>query len=258
MRYFLGMICLLLPGALCVQGQEEAKKAVEIIYHGHSFYEIVSSKGTVIVLDPHWIEAYGRPLNVKADAVCMSHSHPDHTQVKVLENPEKVKQFPGLKGEGFRADWNIVNEKIKDVTIRSVGLYHDNAEGMKYGKNTAFIIEVDGWKIAHLGDVGHVLSDRQLKEIGKVDVLMLPVGGIYTINGSEAQKVVKQVKPKEYIFPMHYGTPIFDEVLDEEEFVEYYPDRQIAKMDTNRIRLNRDPNRPRPLVVLPHYWPKKN
>ena len=84
---------------------------------------------------------------------------------------------------------------------------------MQRGKVGVFIIEVDGWKIVHLGDLGHLLTPSQLKRIGPVDVLMIPVGGIYTLNGSEAKKVVEQLKPKEYIFPMHYGTKVFDAVL---------------------------------------------
>ena len=79
-------------------------------------------------------------------------------------------------------------------------------------RNGVFIIEVDGWRIVHLGDLGHYLTPAQLKRIGPVDVLMIPVGGIYTLNGKWAKKVVDQIKPKEYIFPMHYGTKVFDAV----------------------------------------------
>src|SRR5207253_3218783 len=104
--------------------------------------------------------------------------------------------------------------------IRTVGVYHDEVEGMRYGKNTIFILEVDGWRIVHLGDLGHLLTPAQLKQIGPVDVLMIPVGGVYTLNGSEARKVVEQIKPKEYILPMHYGTAIFDDLLSPAEFLE--------------------------------------
>jgi L-ascorbate metabolism protein UlaG (beta-lactamase superfamily) len=121
---------------------------------------------------------------------------------------------------------------------------------MKYGINTIFMIEVDGWKIVHLGDLGHTLSTKQVKEIGEVDVVMIPVGGIYSLNGSQANAVVKQLKPKEYIFPMHYGTPKADEVLTPTEFLEPWPQKKIASKKENFLVLNRDPDRPRPLVVL--------
>src|ERR1017187_4344392 len=124
----------------------------------------------------------------------------------------KPKVLRGLKGTDLKATWALIDETIdKDIKIKSVGVYHDDQEGIIRGKNTIFIVEVDGWRIAHLGDLGHILTPPQLKRIGQVDVVMVPVGGIYTLNGSEANKVVEQLKPKEYIFPMHYGTSIFED-----------------------------------------------
>jgi L-ascorbate metabolism protein UlaG (beta-lactamase superfamily) len=234
-------------------------RPVTITYHGQSFFEIRSSKGTNVIIDPHLIPEYGRLLVApKADLVLMSHSHNDHTQIEALANKDskKLKIIPGWKTEGGRITWNLVNETFKDVKIRSVAVYHDTVQGMKYGKNTVFIIEMDGWKIAHLGDLGHVLSREQVKQIGPVDVLMIPVGGVYTINGSEAKEVVEQIKPKEYIIPMHYGTPRFSDLLPPTEFLEDQPKERVARMTDNRLVLNRDPQRPRPLIVVMHYFPK--
>ncbi len=237
----------------------------KIVYHGNSFFEVHSSKGTIVVFDPHLIESYprildkeGRPVMVKADIALFSHPHNDHTQVGALDMTRLKKEnlVPGFKGTGQRATWNKVDKKIKDVHIRSVSVYHDNMQGMVYGINTIFIIEVDGWKIAHLGDLGHSLSKRQLKQIGTVDVLMIPVGGIYTLNGSEAKEVTKQIEPREYVIPMHYGTPHFDELLDTEEFLDGQPMRQVVQLDTNEMTLTRDPNGVRPLTVVMHYLPK--
>lgn len=232
---------------------------VQISWHGQSFFEIKSSKGTVIVTDPHLIPEYGRVTGLKADVVLISHLHNDHTQLDAVENSQSkdIKIIWGLKGFGKNTEWNSVDEKIKDVRIRSLGVYHDDVEGLKFGKNTLFMIEVDGWKIVHLGDLGHRLSREQLKTIGPVDVLMIPVGGIYTINGSEAKDVVEQIKPKEYIFPMHCGTRIYQELLPTDEFLEDVEQRRIARVDDNKISLNRDPQRPRPLIVLLNYEPKK-
>jgi L-ascorbate metabolism protein UlaG (beta-lactamase superfamily) len=231
--------------------------SVQITYHGQSFFEIRSSKGTNVVIDPHLIEAYGRPLTpIYADIILMSHPHNDHTQIDAIANKDKAKIIPGWKGLPPRHTWNLVHEKIKDVTIRSVGVYHDTVQGMKSGKNTVFIIEMDGWKICHLGDLGHLLTRQQVKKIGPIDVLMIPVGGVYTINGSEAKEVVEQLKPKEYIIPMHYGTPRFDDLLPPTEFLEDQPKERVAISKDNRLVLNRDPRRPRPLIVQLHYWPK--
>jgi L-ascorbate metabolism protein UlaG (beta-lactamase superfamily) len=255
MRPLLSLLCLLALATGAAQAQG-AKKPLQIIYHGHSFFEIRSSKGTVIIIDPHMIEAYGKPVNLKADIAILSHSHNDHTQLGVLENPNGVKVFRGFTGFGLKAKWQEWNTTEKGIRIRTIPTYHDNVEGMKYGVNTIFALEVDGWKIVHLGDLGHTLSKKQIKDIGEVDVLMIPVGGIYTLNGSEARKVVEQLKPKEYIFPMHYGTPAFTDLLTEEEFLDGLPPREIARVRDNRIVLNRDQDRPRPLVVLLHWMPK--
>ncbi len=228
---------------------QEGTKPVEIIYHYHSCFEIRTSKG-VIVIDPHQIEAYGPPEKVKADIVLMTHNHPDHNQLNMIENKASAKVIRGFKGTGSNQKWNLIDEKVNGVRIRTVGTYHDDVKGMQYGINTIFIIEVDGWKIAHLGDLGHTLALKQAKEIGQVDVLMLPVGGIYSLNGSEAARVVKQLKPKEYIFPMHYATPVSNEILPPDEFLESFPKKQIARDKSHKLTLNRDPERPRPLVVL--------
>src|SRR5947207_14950640 len=102
----------------------------------------------------------------------------------------------------------MIDEKFRDVRIRTVGVYHDSTQGMERGKCAVFILEMDGLRFVHLSDLGHPLSAEQVKKIGPVDVLMIPVGGVYTLNGSEAREVVNQLKPRQYIIPMHYGTPV--------------------------------------------------
>src|SRR5439155_11383489 len=121
------------------------------------------------------------------------------------------------KGVNLRSEWQLVEGDEKGVKYFNVGAYHDGMRGMKFGKNAIFVIEVDGWRICHLGDLGHELTAEQLKQIGPVDVLMVPCGGIYALNGAEAAKVVAQIKPKEYIFPMHYGTKVFNDLLSIDE-----------------------------------------
>jgi L-ascorbate metabolism protein UlaG (beta-lactamase superfamily) len=262
-----GAVGLLLLGSMLVaatsafSGDEKKWQPIKVSYHAQSFYIVESSKGFRIAFDPHLIAEYGRPEGLKADVVLISHNHSDHTMVEALANyndSDKAKRprvIRGLKGLGLRADWNIVDETIGDVKIKSVGLYHDDMEGLRSGKVTAFIVEMDGWRICHLGDLGHMLTPKQLKQIGQVDVLMIPVGGIYTINGSEAKKVVAQIKPREYIFPMHYGTRVFDDLLSPAEFLDGQEKARVAESDDNQITLNREPTRPRPLTVVLNYEP---
>ena len=250
------LVLLSFASAAIAGGQQSGQ--VEISWHGQSFFTITTSKGTRIAIDPHAIPEYGRLQGIKADIILISHNHNDHTQVGVIENAKDkdVRIITGLKGSNLKADWNNVDETVKDVHIRSLGVYHDNMEGLKFGKNTVFILEFDGWRIVHLGDLGHLLSPAQLKKIGPVDVLMIPVGGIYTLNGSEAKEVVAQIKPKEYIFPMHCGTKIYDALLPPDEFLEDQDRAKVTSSRDNRIVLNRDPQRPRPLIVQLNYWPK--
>ena len=197
---------IVLPAPALAQG-----KKLEFRWHGQSFFELKTSKGTRIVFDPHAIEAYGRKT-VEADLVLLSHNHTDHMRLDVISNRGR-KEIQGLKLVGKRWDWNLIDENFRDVNIRTVGAYHDRSQGMERGKNTIFVLEVDGLKIVHLGDLGHKLDEEQMKQIGPVDVLMIPVGGVYTINGYDAKEVVAQLRPRHFILPMHYGTKVYDELL---------------------------------------------
>ena len=253
------LLVVLFVTGTAYSGEEKKWQPIHISYHAQSFYIVESSKGFRVAFDPHLIPEYGRPEGLKADVVMMSHNHNDHTMIEALANhddPDKAKRpriIRGLKGFGLRADWNVVDEKIGDVKITSVSLYHDDMEGLRSGKVTAFIVEMDGWRICHLGDLGHPLTAKQLRQIGEIDVLMIPVGGIYTINGSEAKKVMAQIKPREYVFPMHYGTKVFDDLLSPAEFLDGQEKARVAESDDNRITLNREPSRPRPLTVVLNY-----
>jgi L-ascorbate metabolism protein UlaG (beta-lactamase superfamily) len=269
-------IAILLALGLCGVGASQDKAGpVTVEYNGQSFFIVTTSKGKRIAFDPHFIEAYllGKPLFKPADIICISHNHNDHVQVGVFARAEdkKPKVLRGLKGTSLKADWNPIDETIdKDIKFKSVNVYHDDQEGFQRGKNAVFIVEVDGWRICHLGDLGHILTPAQLKRIGQVDVLMVPCGGIYTLNGTEANRVVEQLKPKEYIFPMHYGTSIFEDILTAEEFLdirERQDKNKVVRLSesekdptkrANVISLNRDATRPRPLVVQLHYWPKED
>lgn len=235
---------------------QEPAAPVKIAWYGQSFFTITSSKGTVLAIDPHQIPEFGRAMGLKPDGVLISHQHSDHVQIGIFENAKDLKVFPGLKGGGKNTQWNPIDEEFKGFKIRNVGSYHDGQEGLKFGKNSIFIVEVDGWKIAHLGDLGHTLSEEQIRKVGPIDVLMVPVGGVYALNGSEAREVVSQLKPKEYIFPMHMGTKAYDQLLPADEFLEETEKARIATSDDNTVTLNRDPQRPKPLVVLLHHAPK--
>jgi len=237
-------------------------KGTTIIWHGQSFFEIVTKDGTRIIIDPHAIPQYGRN-NYAASLVLCSHQHTDHTRFEVIDNFKKLQEqklvFVGTKESGGRQDWVLFDVKYKDVKFKNVPLYHDDMQGMKRGKNSAFILEVDGLRIVHLGDLGHALDDKQLKKIGEVDVLMIPVGGLYTLKGLDAQRIVEQIKPKRYILPMHYGTVVYDELLPLKHFIEDQDPKTIKRFPaTNELLVDSGDKPPKEPIIAVLHWEKKS
>ena len=144
------------------------------------------------------------PQGLRADQITISHEHPDHANPKMVVNNPKVIHgvTPDKKG------WARIDEKFRDVTIRTVGVYHDDKRGALRGLSTVFIFEVGGLRIAHLGDLGHLLDDDELEAIGSVDVLLVPVGGATTLDAYHATRVVDQLHPRLMVVPMHYRTDV--------------------------------------------------
>lgn len=246
MRHFiLAVTCLgLFSGVAAAQ-----EKKLTIRWFGQSFFQITTSAGTRVVIDPHAIEQYPRDP-VQADLVLITHPHLDHATLTRVPGADKAKVLAGIKVTGRRQDWVPIDEKFKDVQVYSLGAFHDKDSGMSRGRNTVFIIEADGLRICHLGDLGHELSDRQVQTIGAVDVLMIPVGGIYTLNGTDARKVMAQLKPRRLVLPMHYGTKVFEDLLGPDEFLE--GQKNVEKnLNTNEIVLNPSEKPPEePKIVL--------
>jgi L-ascorbate metabolism protein UlaG (beta-lactamase superfamily) len=232
-------LALLLTAAVAAPAADAP--SLSIRWHGQSFFEITTTKGTNIVIDPHAIPEYPR-VSMKADLLLMSHLHDDHTQTHVIDNLKQLKEnetiFNALKKVGDKEEYNRVDKQVKDVHIRNVGVYHDDMQGLKRGKNGVWIIEADGLKIVFLGDLGHPLTEDQIKKIGEVDILMIPVGGVYTLNGIDAQKVVEQLKPRHYVIPMHYGTAVYDSLLSIKSFIEDVPDNQIKRPGGNEMLID--------------------
>ena len=178
---------------------------VVVKWWGHSCFEVKNS--VTIVMDPHDGKSVGGiPVpKVKADVILISHGHGDHASGKSLV---------------AKADGKIIDKpgtvEVKGVKVKGVATFHDEVEGKKRGSNTVFIFEVDGIRFAHLGDLGHVLSDKEVEEIKPVDILMIPVGGYYTIDAAVASAVVEKLKPK-VVIPMHYKVKGLDFPISEVE-----------------------------------------
>jgi L-ascorbate metabolism protein UlaG (beta-lactamase superfamily) len=247
------LIALVIGATIAPTVASAADDATRLRWYGQSYFQLVTTKGTRIVFDPHAIELFGRP-RVEADLALLSHQHNDHTQTGEIANPGKFKIIQGLAGTGRQVTWKKVNETFRDAKIRSVPSYHDQSEGMERGKNTIFVVTVDDLTFCHLGDLGHELTPELVKEIGPVDVLMIPVGGIYTLNGSEASTVVEQLKPRLYTVPMHCGTPVYDDLLPPDEFLDGRKD--VERLKGNELVIPADPKPVGPMKVVLPIWPK--
>lgn len=246
--FLLGLLALVPPAA---RAQDDPPPAARLRWYGQSFFQLETPGKQLVVFDPHAIPAFGTP-RVNSDITLISHPHNDHAQPEVLG--EKGRVFVGVSGgpDGKRGDWARVDEKIKTTRVRTVALYHDAAMGMTRGKNAAWVVEADGLVVCHLGDLGHELSPDQVKAIGEVDVLLVPVGGIFTVNGEQAKKVVDQIRPKRFVVPMHYGVAGFDDLAGPEEFLGEFKDKDIRRAtDTNELVIPVEAKAPdAPTVVL--------
>ena len=163
---------------------------MDITYLGHSSFRL-RGKSLSLVSDPFDSKKVGLKFpKISADLVTVSHAHDDHGFVQAVSDVKKVIDGPG-------------EYEISGVSIIGFGTYHDSKKGVERGKNTIYVIEMDDLRLVHLGDLGHRLTEDVLGELGEVDVLMIPVGGIYTIGPSEAGEVVRDIEPRITI-PMHY------------------------------------------------------
>ncbi len=237
-------LLLLQPSAARAQDDE---KKVKLRWYGQSMFQLETSGGKLVVFDPHVIPVFAPP-RLTADITLVSHPHNDHDQVSTLK--ATGRDFHGVKAAmGTKQDWNPVEETIGTIKIRNLGTFHDPVNGIQRGKNSVWIVEADGLTFVHLGDIGHTLTDAQVKAIGKVDVLMVPVGGIYTINGDQAKEVVGQLKPRLFVLPMHYGVPEYEDIQGPDEFID--GQKNLKKMlTTNELDIPVEMKADAPTVVL--------
>lgn len=170
---------------------------MDIYWYGQACFRY-KGKTSTVVIDPFDPEFVGLKLPIKemqADIVLSSHDHKDHNNTKVVTHPSgespKVFNAPG-------------EYEVSSVVITGVASFHDEVQGEKRGRSVVFHLLMDGLNIVHLGDLGQPeLTEEQITQIGQTDVLLIPVGGVYTISAKEAAKIVSQLEPR-IIIPMHY------------------------------------------------------
>lgn len=188
-------------------------KKVTIQWLGHSCFKLTWDDWSA-VLDPYQDGSVPGLDNLQVSAIDVfcSHGHYDHGAAEVVKQIKMAAPAP---------------------KITRVNSFHDNENGAKRGENIIRVFDFDGFKVAHFGDLGHILNGEQISRIGDVDVALLPVGGFYTIDAPTAKKVAQQVKAK-VIIPMHYRTDKFgfDVISTLDEFTKLYDDVVYTDSDT--------------------------
>jgi len=170
---------------------------MKITYFGHAFFLIEGKSGPAIAIDP-FDDSLGYTVpSVTADLVLASHGHFDHANVGAIQgNPKKIVGSAGLG----------VHE-VPGAVVTGIATRHfDDPSGAARGDNTAYVIELDGLRVCHCGDLGHVLDEATVAQLGRVDILMVPVGGFYTLATEKVGGLVERIGPR-IVIPMHYRTP---------------------------------------------------
>jgi len=208
----------------------------KIYWAGQSCFQISVSTSkdhsADIVIDPFDEDFTGLKLpNLSADIALITHDHKDHNNVKDLKGPSVGTPPFVIQGPG--------EYEVKEVFVQGIPAFHGDVNGKEKGQNTIYVIEAEEMRFCHLGDLGQkLLTDEQLEKIDGIDVLMIPVGGEYTIDSSSAQKIISQIEPK-IVIPMHYALPKLSMKLDEvSKFLKTMGKPSIAPIDKLVVKLS--------------------
>lgn len=188
---------------------------MKLTWHGHSCFTVETTQGT-LVIDPYednYVPGYA-PIRLSADQVACSHQHRDHNAAQIVTLSGAVPAFQ----------------------LSTLETFHDEVQGAKRGKTLMFILEAEGMRLAHLGDIGCALTPQQMEQLENLDVLLLPVGGFYTIGPKEAQELILALNPR-IVVPMHYRSDTFGyEVLAPvEDFLSLRND--VVRYEENWIQI---------------------
>lgn len=166
---------------------------MQIRWYGHSCFLMMDSNGTRILTDPYGSHIGYELPQIAADAVTISHEHSDHNNISTVIGNTTIIRSPG--------EYSVKGDRIIGIETD-----HDRCGGTLRGKNTMFIFEMDDMRILHCGDLGIIPDEETIDKIGHIDVMMIPIGAIYTIDDLEAREFANIIKPK-VVIPMHYKTP---------------------------------------------------
>ncbi len=200
---------------------------MKIQYLGHSCFKLTESTGTTIITDPYGKIGYELPKGLRADAVTVSHGHFDHNNVKAIGGRPHI-----IDKEGFY--------ELPGVEITGIKSYHDNEGGRQRGENIIYKFRMDGLEVCHLGDLGEECSSELLEMLLPVNILLIPVGGTYTIDGELAKEYVDRIMP-EIAIPMHYKTRSLSLDLDKADgFLDLFDDEETERVNKDCVEFSRE------------------
>ena len=197
-----------------------------ITWIGQSCFKIqdkVGPEGITLVTDPYDKSIGLKTPNFEANIITISHDHVGHNNAEALRGKPFVIDVPG-------------EYDVQGILVQGIPSFHDDKVGIEKGENIIYRIEVDGITIAHLGDLGHSLSDEQLEQLEGVDVLLIPVGGVTTIDAKKAVEVVSQIEPR-IVIPMHYKIKDLKENLDELD--KFIKELGVNPINEDKLKMNK-------------------
>ncbi len=203
---------------------------MKIKWCGHATFLITTANGAKIVTDPYEPGGYDGALGYgsipdEINIAVVSHDHPDHNYVQGLKGKPQV-----VKGTG--------THRVSGIEFKGIPTYHDTSQGGERGKSTIFCFTVDNVRLCHLGDLGHPLSPKEVAEVGEVDVLMIPVGGFFTIDAKVATEVMSSLKPR-LVIPMHFKTEKCEfPITTADDFLA--GKTNAKKLDTSEIEITKE------------------
>ena len=206
---------------------------MDITFLGHSSFR-VKAKDASLVTDPYDPKMVGLKYSgVEGEIVTVSHHHADHDNVELVKGVRKVVDGPG-------------EYEIMGISIIGLASFHDHKKGEERGANTIYVIEADGMRLAHLGDLGHTLSQELIEDMGAIDILMIPVGGEFTVGPKEAADIVREIEAK-IVLPMHYqeeglNADAFGKLLPKDPFLKEMglPVENLPKLSIKKEELGEE------------------
>ncbi len=198
---------------------------MKLKWWGHASFLITTDSAVKIITDPYNEELPYKKIDDEADLVTVSHDHYDHNAVDILPGEFKTIKHTGI-------------DEYNEIKVQGIVSFHDDAGGSKRGENIIYIIDTGKYRICHFGDLGHNLQEEQRKKLTNIDIVLIPVGGYFTIDASQAYEIVQELKPG-IIVPMHFKTDILDFPIDEvNTFLDMFEDEEIKRVNGAEIEID--------------------